>query len=167
MRESIGGTWIFSLVIIFIVLFTGYLAVSINYSRAFKVKNSIIEIIEKNEGFNNNTENEIATYLNGSSYFVYGYCECDDDSKESCEIGHDQLNTQSKKFRYCVRTISYGNNNGDNNNDTISTAIPYNRYFIRVFFRLDLPILGDILTFPVTGETKAVYFAKDTEDSKS
>lgn len=161
MRESIGGTWIFSLVIIFIVLFTGYLAVSINYSRAFKVKNSIIEIIEKNEGLSKDTRDKISEYLNGASYFVYGSCKCNGENKDKdCEQGYDNVNSQSKKYRYCIKTLSYGVDNGDNNSDT-STAIPYNRYYIRVFFRLDLPILGDILTFPVTGETKAVYFAND------
>lgn len=157
MRESIGGTWIFSLVIIFIVLFTGYLAVSINYSRAFKVKNGIIEIIEKNEGFNEDTRTKISEYLNGASYFVYGKCG-------ENETGHGKANNQSNKSRYCIKTLSYGVDNGDTSTDTSndpSTAIPYNRYYIRVFFRLDLPILGDILTFPVTGETKAVYFAND------
>ena len=47
MREAIGGTWIFSIVIVFIVLFTSFLAISVNYSKAFRVKNGIINIIEK------------------------------------------------------------------------------------------------------------------------
>jgi hypothetical protein len=34
-------------------------------------------------------------------------------------------------------------------------------YKVKVFFRLDLPIFGNLFTFPVTGETKAVYFAND------
>ena len=50
MRESIGGTWLVGIVIVFIVIFTSYLALSVNYSKAFKVKNGIIEIIEENEG---------------------------------------------------------------------------------------------------------------------
>ena len=45
MRQSIGGTWLFSLMIIFILLFTAYLAVAINYSKSFKVKNEVINII--------------------------------------------------------------------------------------------------------------------------
>lgn len=140
MRESIGGTWIFSLVIVFIVLFTGYLAVSVNYSRAFKVKNGIINIIEENEGHNSNAEEEITSYLNGSGYFVFGSCA-------SNETGYGR---QSNRFRYCVSKVP--------NNET---TIPSARYYVRVFFRLDLPVFGELLTFPITGETKAVYFAND------
>ncbi len=143
MRESIGGTWIFSLVIVFIVLFTGYLAVSVNYSRAFKVKNGIISIIEQDEGHNLTAQEDITAYLNSSSYFVYGTCG-------SNEQGFGKANAQSSKYRYCISKVV--------NNDT---TIPSTRYYVKVFFRLDLPVLGDILTFPITGETKAVYFAKD------
>ena len=38
MRESIGGTWILSIVMTFLMLFTAYLAVSVNYAKAFRVK---------------------------------------------------------------------------------------------------------------------------------
>ena len=51
MKESIGGTWLLGFVLVFIVIFSAYLAVSINYTKAFKVKNRIINIIEENEGY--------------------------------------------------------------------------------------------------------------------
>ena len=41
MREAIGGTWLFGLVITFIVFFASFLAISINYSRAFNVNNNV------------------------------------------------------------------------------------------------------------------------------
>ena len=50
MREAIGATWIFGIVIVFIVVFTGYLAFSVNYAKAFAMKDSIIDIIEKHNG---------------------------------------------------------------------------------------------------------------------
>ena len=46
MREAIGGTWLFGLVITFIVFFASFLAISINYSKAFNVKKNINEIIK-------------------------------------------------------------------------------------------------------------------------
>ena len=45
MREAIGGTWLFGLVITFIVFFASFLAVSINYSKAFNVKNNVVDLI--------------------------------------------------------------------------------------------------------------------------
>lgn len=56
MRESIGGAWLVGIVITFVVLFTSYLALSVNYSKAFKVKNEIISLIEENEGLTDKTQ---------------------------------------------------------------------------------------------------------------
>ena len=50
MKDAMGGTWLTGLVIIFIALFAGFLAYSISYTKAFRTKNEIINIIEKNEG---------------------------------------------------------------------------------------------------------------------
>ena len=50
MREAIGATWIFGIVIAFIVLFTGYLAFSVNYAKAFTIKDQIVDILEKYSG---------------------------------------------------------------------------------------------------------------------
>ena len=51
MREAIGGTWLFGIVILFIALFSAFLAYSVSYTKAFNTKNEIINIIERNEGF--------------------------------------------------------------------------------------------------------------------
>ena len=143
MREAIGGTWIFSIVIVFIVLFTGYLAVSVNYSRAFKVKSNIVSIIEQHEGLNDGAEAEIDSYLSGIGYAVYGTCA-------EGETGFNE-NLSGSKAMYCVSKRS---NNADG-------ALNKSYYRVKVWFRLDLPIFGDLFTFPVTGETKAVHFAND------
>ena len=150
MREAIGGTWIFSIVIVFIVLFSGYLAVSINYSKAFKVKNGIINIIEHNEGLNQTAQNEIDNYLGGVGYYVYSKCMIDEG-----ENGYSPNNTNSG-YRYCISKRVSGEG-------TLAKAY----YKVRVFFRLDLPIIGSLFVFPVTGETKAVYFANDNIESKT
>ena len=42
MRDSIGGTWIMGIFIVFIALFASFMAYSISYTRAFRVKNEII-----------------------------------------------------------------------------------------------------------------------------
>ena len=37
MKEAIGATWLLGIVLTFIALFSGYLAFSINYSKAFRI----------------------------------------------------------------------------------------------------------------------------------
>ena len=68
MRESISGTALFLIVIFFVVLFTGYLCLSINKSRAFAVKNSIVRIIER-YGTGKNSAAALATNpVDGSNF---------------------------------------------------------------------------------------------------
>ena len=150
MREAIGGTWIFSIVIVFIVLFSGYLAISVNYSKAFRVKNQIVTIIEQHEGLNTDAEDEITEYLNGVGYAVYGKCDTSGASGER-EYGRES-NTAGSGYKYCItKRVS---------NDSSSLKRTY--YKVKVWFRLDLPIFGSLFTFPITGETKGIYYANDT-----
>jgi len=141
MRESIGGAWIFTLVIAFILIFAGYLAVSVNYSKAFKVKDKIVLVIEQNEGLSSNAQSEIESYLTGIGYTVYGKCSSDEKGFVS-----ENLNN---KYKYCVKKTS-----------TLSDGTAY--YRVKVFFRLDLPVFGNIFTFPITGETYEVHYATDS-----
>ena len=165
MREAIGGTWIFSIVIVFIVLFTSFLALSVNYSKAFKVKNGIVNIIEKREGISDATVDEISDYLNNVGYLVYSSCP-DYVASQSNESAHgfEASNTNSRKFKYCIAKTEDTNGYLDayltpwkNTNGNIKKTY----YKVTVFFRVDLPIMGEIFTFPVTGETKPIYFPKN------
>lgn len=145
MRESIGGAWILGIVMTFIVLFASFLAVSINYSKAFKVKNNVVDLIEKNEGMTSDAVSDIYGYLQTQGYILKGKCS-------SGYTGFDMNGKSSgtDKSLYCVKK--------NNINDT---ALNKAYYSVEVFFRLDLPIFGDIFTFKVTGETMSIYFAED------
>lgn len=49
MRDAFGGAFMIKLLIIFIVVYIGFIAIALNYAKAFKVKNKVIEYIEENE----------------------------------------------------------------------------------------------------------------------
>ena len=51
MRDAIGGVFSLQIILVFVILINGYLAYSVNYTRAFRVKNEIINIVEESEGF--------------------------------------------------------------------------------------------------------------------
>lgn len=146
MRESIGGTWLMSIVIVFIVLFTSFLALSVNYSKAFKVKNGIINILEKGQGLNNKTSQEISDYLSTAGYAVYGSC---DTNEKGCMKSNSA--GASSKYKYCIYA------NQGNGTDLFGGEKVKTYYKVKVFFRIDLPIVGNILTFPISGETKTIY----------
>lgn len=154
MRESIGGAWLVGIVMVFIVLFTSYLALTVNYSKAFKVKNEIISLIEENEGLTDKTQEKIVKYLNSAGYYVYGKCSSYEedylDGAVNGKLTGYERNGSSDKYKYCVYERSV-------ENDTLNRKY----YRVTVFFKFDIPLLDEIFTFPVTGESKAVYFAKD------
>lgn len=157
MREAIGGTWIFTIVIVFIVLFTSYLAISVNYSKAFKVKNGIVSIIENNEGLTSDAQEEVENYLQNIGYNVYGSCDTDMSDqggsveyKKGCLVSATATSAKNR-YKYCISKTRVRDNTLDKS-----------YYKVTVFFRLDLPVLGNIFTFPVTGETKVIYFAQDS-----
>ena len=74
MRQTIGQTWIIQLVIVFILLFVGYIVLTLNYSRTVKLKNEITFIIEKYEGLNDYSIGLVNEYLSTNGYSASGYC---------------------------------------------------------------------------------------------
>ena len=49
MRDAFGGVFMIRLFLVFIVIYVAFTAVSLNYAKAFRIKNEIISFIEENE----------------------------------------------------------------------------------------------------------------------
>lgn len=153
MREAIGGTWLFGLVITFIVFFASFLAVSVNYSKAFNVKNNVVDLISKYEGNNNCAREKIASYLKTEGYLVAGTCPKDDGYNY---VGYDLSGNEitSGKAYYCISSDSTENN----------TTLEKQFYRVVVFFKIDLPVVGSLTTFRIKGETETIYFANNKDN---
>lgn len=166
MREAIGGVWLFNLVIFFVLLFTGYMCLSINYSKAFSVKDKIITEIERNGGIKNisnsdgkdETINNIADYLKEVGYRTTGKCV---DNNEKYDYGCDrdgQCKTavQGRDYAYCLSEVdsvpesTYSHKMDDE-------FIFVNYYKVKVFYQLDLPIIRQMFNFSIKGDTKTLY----------
>lgn len=52
MRDAFGGAFMIKLLIVFIVIYVTFIAIALNYAKAFKVKNKVISYIEENEIIN-------------------------------------------------------------------------------------------------------------------
>ncbi len=146
MRQAIGTTWVMQLVIIFMLIFVAFLALTINYTKAFKVKNELVTIVEKYEGIQTKSGGSIELINNYLSYNGYG-------TMKACETGYygvDNLNdptlkevVKGQKYYYCIKPIS-----------SKSTSTPNReKYKIQIFFKFSLPVIGDIFTFAVEGTT--------------
>ena len=77
MRESFGSTWLFQIVIVFILIFTGYICLSINHSKAFAIKNDIILELQRNGGYNETAAANVKILLERSGYRTAGTCDKD------------------------------------------------------------------------------------------
>lgn len=147
MREAIGGTWIFQIVIFFILLFTGYMCLSINHSKAFNVKNEIVTAIERNEGVdltkgrNDPTIAKIVEYLKSTSYRTTGKCN-------PGLTGFNREGDQSSSSAFCIGEVPV---RGD------ASELPGMKYYrVQVFYQLDLPIFRSIFEFTITGDTRVI-----------
>lgn len=162
MREAIGGTWLFNLVIFFVLLFAGYMCLSINYSKAFGVKDKIINELERNGGvkvYTNENYTDIALsniskYMEKVGYRTNGSCS---DYEYGCGLDGKCSKTNSesnKSYAFCLSEIKA--------NDAYSYAINgefiYVSYYkVKVFYQLDLPILRSVFDFNIKGDTKLLY----------
>lgn len=52
MRDAFGGSFMIKLFLLFIIIYVGFTALALNYAKAFKVKNKVIDYIEQNELYN-------------------------------------------------------------------------------------------------------------------
>lgn len=148
MKEAIGGTWIFAICITFIILFTGYLAISVNYSKAFKLKSAIVNEIEEAEEVD---EEKIKTYLTAQAYTAYGDCpSLKGDSSWDDPIKINLAPRTDGKANVCIYKLD-----ATTQNDEICNQKSY--YKVVTFFKFDLPILNVVLTFKVSGDTAYIY----------
>ena len=49
MRDAFGGAFMFKVFLVFIMIYICFTAMALNYARAFKVKNAVIDYLESNE----------------------------------------------------------------------------------------------------------------------
>lgn len=73
MRDAFGGAFSIKLMLIFLMLYIAFICVAINYARAFRVKNRIINMIEEKEGYNTSDATflrSIENYLINSGYHI-------------------------------------------------------------------------------------------------
>lgn len=164
MKESIGATWIMIIVMLFITLFSAYLAFSINYSKAFKVKDGIISRIEKYNGLRSETFKDIDDYLKEIGYTSTGRCDMFlsdqrvkfmginiDEDVNSLAV-HSNTDVVTENNNYCIaRVFSY---------DPIGqmTASYYN---VVVFYSLSLPMINDLFNFYISGDTSNIFYPND------
>lgn len=147
MRDAIGGAMTIQIILIFLLLINGYLAFSVNYTKAFRTKNQIISIIEQHEGLTKNAQQKIKTYLTKSHYNVSSNWFTRPEKKGyTCFDGG-----------YCVKVTAV-DETGSNDPGNVYRGTYYS---VITFVNIDIPIINKIFpmldVFQVKGETKTIY----------
>lgn len=163
MRETIASTWIYQLVIIFILMFVSFLVLSLTYSKNYKTKNEMISIIEKYEGVNVKSLQIINNYLSYNGYRVKGKCPSGENWRgiESLESTNLRKPESGKKYYYCInkKHQKADASSTSSRNATILKSKMY--YQIKIFFKFNIPLLGEIYTFTVDGTTNDIFDGND------
>lgn len=160
MKESIGVLSLTNIVILFILVFTGYLCVMLNQTKAYNVKNEIITIIQKHNGLGDDALAEIKEYMDKVGYRSTGKCDkvdYNDGSITSKVIQTSGELTDSDKGMICITTHSINYNLNDPTGQFPNAAY----YDVKVFFALDMPIINSVFNFNLRGNTKIVYCPKE------
>lgn len=138
MKETINTAFIFNLMFIFLTIIIVLVITSLSYSKAFKVKNKIVDIIELHQGFTGKAETEINEFLRGIGYKVVSWKRTNNCRADKGHV----LNTGSVGYNYCVYENEVYNGT---------------YYVVETFIYFDFPIINDIIEIPVYGETKIIY----------
>lgn len=97
MREAFGGEFMIRLMLVFIVIYIGFAAVSLNYAKAFRVKNKVISYIEEHDITNLenlNCENGLAPIISNLEY------------TKTCNNGNDIIyNDEEQVTGYCCNGV--------------------------------------------------------------
>ena len=155
MRESIGILSLTNIVIFFILVFTGYLCITLNQTKAYNVKNQVISIIQKNGGINQEAVTEIQEYMSEVGYRSTGKCDSEDISSVTnyAITQREGLQINGQKGMICIARHNLPDATGQ---------FPKAAYYdIKVFFALDMPIINSVFNFNLKGSTRMVYCPKE------
>lgn len=159
MRDAFGGTFMIQILLVFIIIYVGFIGIAINYGRAFRIKNSIIDFLEENQISNlaqtsngeNVVEKGIKEILNNANYNNSAVCKnFTNTTTEKCINGVIiQLNGRNIE-KNGVTHVYY----------TVNTYIGYNLGFLNSLLSLtrdkDKSQKSIAGYFRISGETKVL-----------
>ncbi len=151
MSDAVGGAVNLALIVFFIVVVALYMAFSINYQKAFNVKNKIISEFEEHNG---RCDSDCMKAIKDMELSVgYGKVPLEaKDNGEHCPVG----------YGFCVRGVETQSSQATSSSD--SSALydgPTKKcYFeIRTQVEVTIPVINNVMglrIFQVTGQTKAL-----------
>ena len=151
MRDAVSGAMTLQIIVIFMIIINCYLAFSVNYTKAFRVKNEIRSIIEKNEGLTCSAMSQINDLMLNTNYKM----------NEQFEVwctnnGYTVATTNAGSFCYKYNKIDVTGTSNENN------LYKGAYYTVATFVNVDIPLINNVLPFTgnlflIKGETAQIY----------
>lgn len=144
MRDSLGGSVVIVIIVVFIVIALGYMAFNVNYTKAFRMKNKIIAVYEDYNGdcSSRDCKDTIIEYASTIGYPRARDLKCPD----GYTVNSDHL--------YCVKKVCARKATGETLNDTKIKCY----YKIITKINMEIPVIKNIFDyryFYITGDTKS------------
>ena len=147
MREAIGSTFLYNIIILFLVVTFCFLAATLSYMKSFKMNGKIANVLEKYEGYNVLSYEEIETSLSNLGYraSVNGNLDCPKHTHNGIEYdpSYGPNNNFNSKYKYCV--YEYPKKDG------------YFTMGIITYIYMDIPIVGGTFALPIYAETERIF----------
>lgn len=181
MRESIGAGSIFTIFMVFIFIFVGFICLQINRTNAFAVKNQIVQTIQASNGVDldgcsgkkcSGAMADIVSYITNRGYRNTGNvpAKLTIDGAEAWSCFNREGSKTSNKPTFCIARIDVTPDSGikssggksynsvcSSKKDNTSEFPVMSYYKVVVFYQLDLPVMNSIFNFTETGDTKIMY----------
>ena len=143
MRDALGTYFNLTLLFFFILLITSLVALSVNYTKAYRVKNNVLTLVEKYEGNMNNEDLLDRTQMYTKSI---GYTIPDDAIAAAEREGYTCPYLKGQQLGWC-----YIKNPVEREKFTVN---------IVVFININIPIVNRIFSnfkfFWMTGKTNSI-----------
>jgi len=167
MKDALGGIGIIQIVVVFVLLFTGIICLTINQSKAFGVKDEIINIIQNSKvtddyELSDDTESNIINHLKKAGYRTTGNCPDEEwigYSREGVKVNNNATfcvkpNDVSKSFYEDVEDKCSNDTCYVLTNDDYPKMVYYE---VALFYELDIPIINYFMNFKTYGSTKLLF----------
>ncbi len=168
MRESIGTVSLLNFIIFFILLVFAFLAGSLSYYKAYRVNNAIVSSIEKFEGFNPMSYEDMEQKLVDFGYERVDF-SCPVDYKNSHgevaylvdNTGARVTNSSNYNYGYCIYRYENDTIYKGYNTSTLATTDKYDSYEVMTLIKFDFPVIGSILRLRVSSRTGRIFYFSD------
>lgn len=154
MRESIGTVSLLNFIIFFIFLVFAFLAGTFSYYKAYRVNNAMVAAVEKYEGFNDFSYNEMEQKLTNLGYQRVDL-NCPKEKGEgkliSLENQEGPVANEDKGYTgYCI--YRYANDSAE-----MAGTDYYDSYEVTTVITFQFPVIQDILKLRVSSRTRLIY----------